>query len=134
ELALVQERLGPLDAVADGGRRRPGPLQKLLRRGVAWIAGQDGARVLLGRAVILGGEGAQRFLHQIRDRRFGCDDRRRRRDSGWGGTSRILYIVAANDSPTNARCPEKSSYRTTAVEKMSARWSTRSPRTCSGDM
>ena len=40
----------------------------------------------------------------------------------------------ATESPSNAFRPPSSSYRTTPTEKMSERWSARSPRTCSGAM
>jgi hypothetical protein len=52
-----------------------------------------------------------------------------------GGSSRsTAEIVSLAESLLNAFRPERSSYRIAPNEKMSERWSTGSPRSCSGDM
>jgi hypothetical protein len=52
-----------------------------------------------------------------------------------GGSSRsTAAIVSLAVSFLNAFLPESSSYRIAPNEKMSERWSTGSPRSCSGDM
>ena len=55
-------------------------------------------------------------------------------DSSGGSSFRIAAIVSLAVSRLNAFLPESSSYRIAPNEKMSERWSTGSPRTCSGDM
>jgi hypothetical protein len=47
---------------------------------------------------------------------------------------RTDVIVSATESPLNARSPLTISYSTAPTAKMSVRWSTGSPRICSGDM
>jgi len=52
-----------------------------------------------------------------------------------GGSSRMTAaIVSLAVSRLNALRPVRSSYRIAPKEKMSERWSTGNPRTCSGDM
>ena len=52
-----------------------------------------------------------------------------------GGSSfRIAAMLSAAVSRPNACRPVSISYSTAPKEKMSERWSTASPRTCSGDM
>ena len=55
-------------------------------------------------------------------------------DSSGGSSLRIAVIVSAAVSRLNALCPERSSYRIVPNAKMSERWSTARPLTCSGDM
>ncbi len=59
---------------------------------------------------------------------------RARPTSSEGVSSRIAVSVATVVSRRNGCFPDSSSYATTPNEKMSVRWSTGSPRTCSGDM
>ena len=51
-----------------------------------------------------------------------------------GGSRRIASITSTAEFPRNGRRRETISYSTHPNEKMSVRWSTGSPRTCSGDM
>jgi hypothetical protein len=46
----------------------------------------------------------------------------------------MALLVSAAVSPWNARRPDSISYRMAPNAKMSLRWSTLLPRTCSGDM
>ena len=55
-------------------------------------------------------------------------------ESSAGFSFRIAAMVSAGVSLLNAFRPESSSYRIAPNAKMSERWSTLSPRTCSGDM
>ena len=55
-------------------------------------------------------------------------------DSSGGSSLRMAVSVSLAVGPLNARLPVRSSYRIAPNAKMSARWSTGNPRTCSGAM